>query len=76
MICSLVSSFCVFKKEEIEVTRTNLFKAIKVQGVTTDTKGYMRKSCSSPLVVDVDQLFAVVSIAMHVNWTHHWASSV
>ncbi|KAI9486922.1 MAG: hypothetical protein EXX96DRAFT_471779 [Benjaminiella poitrasii] len=41
-------------KEEIEVTRTNLFKAIKGQGVTTDEKGYMRKSCSSPLVVDAD----------------------
>ncbi|CAO0796397.1 unnamed protein product [Mucor circinelloides] len=41
-------------KEEIEVTRTNLFKAIKGQGFTTDKKGYMRKSCSSPLVVDAD----------------------
>jgi len=45
---------CAFKKEEIEVTRKNLFKAIKGQGFTTDKKGYMRKSCSSPLVVDAD----------------------
>ncbi|EPB92444.1 hypothetical protein HMPREF1544_00742 [Mucor circinelloides 1006PhL] len=41
-------------KEEIEVTRKNLFKAIKGQGFTTDKKGYMRKSCSSLLVVDAD----------------------